>query len=57
MSHLMSQAQEQTLIALIEEERLVYLSSMVLRLNDAPVELTRALAGLTLSLRTAGLAD
>ena len=38
---------EQTLIALIDEKRLNYLGSVVLGLNDALVELTGALAGLT----------
>lgn len=38
---------EQKLIALIEEERLNYVGSIVLGLNDALVELTGALAGLS----------
>jgi len=38
---------EHELIRLIDEERLSYISSMVLGLNDALVELTGALAGLT----------
>lgn len=38
---------EHELIQLIDEERLSYISSMVLGLNDALVELTGALAGLT----------
>ncbi len=42
---------EQELLALIDEERLSYIGSMVLGLNDALVELTGALAGLTLALR------
>ncbi len=46
---------EQALVALIDEERLGYLSSMVLGLNDALVELTGALAGLTLALGTTRL--
>ena len=41
---------EDKLIALIREERLSYISSMVLGLNDALVELTGALAGFTLAL-------
>lgn len=41
---------EQALLDLIEEERLQYASSVVLGLNDALVELTGALAGLTLAL-------
>jgi VIT1/CCC1 family predicted Fe2+/Mn2+ transporter len=36
---------------LLEEERLLYISSVVLGLNDALVELTGALAGLTLALQ------
>ena len=42
---------EQKLIALIDEERLNYVGSMVLGLNDALVELTGTLAGLTLALQ------
>lgn len=42
---------ELELIELIEEERLEYMSSVVLGLNDALVELTGALAGLTLALQ------
>lgn len=38
---------EHELIELLDEERLAYVSSMVLGLNDALVELTGALAGLT----------
>lgn len=38
---------ENELIALLDEERLNYVGSMVLGLNDALVELTGALAGLT----------
>jgi VIT1/CCC1 family predicted Fe2+/Mn2+ transporter len=41
------QRHEEELIKLIDEERLSYISSMVLGLNDALVELTGALAGLT----------
>ena len=41
---------EAQLAALIHEERLSYISSMVLGLNDALVELTGALAGFTLAL-------
>lgn len=43
-------AHEAELIAMIDEERLRYVGSMVLGLNDALVELTGALAGLTLAL-------
>jgi len=52
---------ERELINLIDEERLKYVGSMVLGLNDALVELTGALAGFTLALQntlliaTAGL--
>lgn len=46
---------EQQLIDLIDEERLRYVGSMVLGLNDALVELTGALAGLTLALRNTRL--
>ena len=42
---------EQTLIQLLDEERLRYIGSIVLGLNDALVELTGALAGLTLALQ------
>jgi len=42
---------ENALIALLDEERLRYTGSIVLGLNDALVELTGALAGLTLALQ------
>lgn len=42
---------EQKLIGMLDEERLKYASSMVLGLNDALVELTGAMAGLTLALQ------
>jgi VIT1/CCC1 family predicted Fe2+/Mn2+ transporter len=42
---------EQELIHLISEERLSYIGSVVLGLNDALVELTGALAGFTLALQ------
>ncbi|HEX2979919.1 MAG TPA: VIT1/CCC1 transporter family protein [Anaerolineaceae bacterium] len=42
---------EEKLLAMLDEERLHYAGSMVLGLNDALVELTGALAGLTLALR------
>ncbi len=42
---------EDELINLINEERLSYMSSVVLGLNDALVELTGALAGFTLSIQ------
>jgi VIT1/CCC1 family predicted Fe2+/Mn2+ transporter len=41
---------EDYLISLLREERLNYISSMILGLNDALVELTGALAGFTLAL-------
>lgn len=44
------QEHEHELIAMIDEERLRYISSMVLGLNDALVELTGALAGFTFAL-------
>jgi len=46
---------ERKLIDLIDEERLRYVGSIVLGLNDALVELTGALAGLTLALQNARL--
>ncbi len=42
---------EEALIRLLQEERLQYTGSMVLGLNDALVELTGALAGLTFALQ------
>lgn len=49
------EAHEKQLIALIEEERLDYVGSIVLGLNDALVELTGALAGLTFALQNTKL--
>jgi VIT1/CCC1 family predicted Fe2+/Mn2+ transporter len=46
---------EKSLLGMLDEERLRYTGSMVLGLNDALVELTGALAGLTLALRDARL--
>jgi len=46
---------EHELLALLDEERLLYASSVVLGLNDALVELTGALAGFTLALQNARL--
>lgn len=46
---------EDDLIKMIEEERLSYMGSVVLGLNDALVELTGALAGLTLALQNTAL--
>jgi VIT1/CCC1 family predicted Fe2+/Mn2+ transporter len=45
-------AHEHELINMLDEERLNYVGSMVLGLNDALVELTGALAGLTLALQS-----
>jgi VIT1/CCC1 family predicted Fe2+/Mn2+ transporter len=42
---------EELLIGMIDEERIGYIGSMVLGLNDALVELTGALAGLTFALQ------
>jgi vacuolar iron transporter family protein len=46
---------EKALLAMLDEERLRYTGSIVLGLNDALVELTGALAGLTLALQNAQL--
>lgn len=46
---------EERLLDMLDEERLRYASSMVLGLNDALVELTGAIAGLTLALRNTDL--
>jgi VIT1/CCC1 family predicted Fe2+/Mn2+ transporter len=46
---------ETALLQLLDEERLRYTGSMVLGLNDALVELTGALAGLTLALQDTNL--
>jgi VIT1/CCC1 family predicted Fe2+/Mn2+ transporter len=46
---------ERQLVDLIDEERLRYVGSMVLGLNDALVELTGALAGLTFALQNTRL--
>jgi VIT1/CCC1 family predicted Fe2+/Mn2+ transporter len=46
---------ERQLLNSIDEERLRYVGSMVLGLNDALVELTGALAGLTFALQNRGL--
>ena len=48
-------AHERALISLLDEERLKYVGSIVLGLNDALVELTGALAGLTLALQNSRL--
>lgn len=49
------EAHEESLLALIDEERMKYVGSMVLGLNDAIIELTGVLAGLTLALRNTRL--
>ena len=46
---------EDTLLDMLDEERLRYTGSIVLGLNDALVELTGALAGLTLALQDTAL--
>jgi len=46
---------EEALIQMLDEERLQYTGSIVLGLNDALVELTGALAGLTLALQDTDL--
>ncbi|MFW5733937.1 MAG: VIT1/CCC1 transporter family protein [Oceanidesulfovibrio sp.] len=46
---------EQQLISMYDEDRLKYVSSIVLGLNDALVELTGAIAGFTLALRDTDL--
>ncbi|MFW6125982.1 MAG: VIT1/CCC1 transporter family protein [Chloroflexota bacterium] len=46
---------ETELVNMLDEERLKYVGSIVLGLNDALVELTGALAGLTLALQNARL--
>jgi VIT1/CCC1 family predicted Fe2+/Mn2+ transporter len=46
---------ENLLVEMIDEERINYIGSMVLGLNDALVELTGALAGLTLALQNTRL--
>ncbi|MFN8411526.1 MAG: VIT1/CCC1 transporter family protein [Anaerolineales bacterium] len=48
-------AHEKQLITMLDEERLQYAGSVVLGLNDALVELTGALAGLTLALQNVKL--
>ena len=46
---------EHALLAMLDEERLRYVGSMVLGLNDALVELTRSLAGFTFALQNTRL--
>jgi VIT1/CCC1 family predicted Fe2+/Mn2+ transporter len=49
------EAHEEELIAMIDEERLKYVGSIVLGLNDALVELTGALAGFTFAFQNTNL--
>lgn len=49
------EAHEQVLLDMLDEERLQYVGSMVLGLNDALVELTGTLAGLTLAMQNTRL--
>lgn len=49
------EAHENELIGMLDEERLQYVGSMVLGLNDALVELTGTLAGLSLALQNTKL--
>ena len=49
------EAHEDALMAMLDEERLAYMGSIVLGLNDALVELTGTLAGLTFALRNGPL--
>ena len=53
--HQEEEQHEDELVAMIEEQRLSYMGSVVLGLNDALVELTGALAGLTLALQDTAL--
>ena len=46
---------EQALLAMLDEERLQYIGSMVLGLNDALVELTGSLAGFTFAMQNTNL--
>ena len=46
---------EQALLAMLDEERLQYVGSMVLGLNDALVELTGSLAGFTFAMQSTRL--
>ena len=48
-------AHEEALLGMLDEERLRYVGSMVLGLNDALVELTGALAGITFALQNTRL--
>lgn len=46
---------EQALLEMLDEERLAYVGSMVLGMNDAMVEMTGTLAGLTLAMQNTRL--
>ena len=46
---------EQALLSMLDEERLSYVGSMVLGMNDAMVEMTGTLAGLTLAMQNTRL--
>jgi len=48
-------AHENALLGMLDEERLRYIGSVVLGLNDALIKLTGALAGLTLALQNTQL--
>ncbi|MEG1397552.1 MAG: VIT1/CCC1 transporter family protein [Raoultibacter sp.] len=48
-------AHEQELLEMLDEERLAYVGSMVLGMNDAMVEMTGTLAGLTLAMQNTRL--
>lgn len=49
------EAHENALLAMLDEERLSYVGSMVLGMNDAMVEMTGTLAGLTLAMQNTRL--
>ena len=49
------EAHEQALLEMLDEERLSYVGSMVLGMNDAMVEMTGTLAGLTLAMQNTRL--
>ena len=49
------ESHEQALLAMLDEERLSYVGSMVLGMNDAMVEMTGTLAGLTLAMQNTRL--
>lgn len=49
------EAHEASLLAMLDEERLAYVGSMVLGMNDAMVEMTGTLAGLTLAMQNTRL--